>query len=299
MLTLLKEELARARRLDVFRFVAVAGVAGIVVGCVFFGVTSHRPTDADWSSARALQEKWQQDCLSDMARKDTQQPVCDPGDLASYLSPDIRVFDERSIPRTIVWSALLLGLAGWLSGAVMVGADWASGMLMLLLTWEPRRGRVLSARLIVAGVIAFILSAALLVALVVGLVVVATTRGLTSLPPGFWMSVVAAVLRVATITSIATVASGAVAFITRSATFAVAALFVYLVAVEASMSLHFPSVARWLVAQNVVTWTTGHRPVDLAPTHTYELGALGVLFLWTLVTVIVAAWTFHARDVTA
>jgi ABC-type transport system involved in multi-copper enzyme maturation permease subunit len=297
MKTLVSEELARALRLDVLRFVALAGVAGVVVGCMFFGATSHKPSEGDWASARALQAKWEQECAADNAGRTT-QPACDPGDLATYLPPDERTFDERSIPRTIMWSTLLLGLAGWLIGAAFVGGDSSSGMLALLLTWEPRRGRVMFARLLAAAAITFAASVGLLLVLVIGLVTVATTRGLTTLPSGFWLSVESTILRASTLAALAAVAAGGIAFLTRSAAYAMASLFVYLLAIEGAINFRLHSVAHWLVGQNAVTWVTGRRPVDLAVTRTFDFGALALLILWTSLLVAIAAWGFRRRDIT-
>jgi ABC-type transport system involved in multi-copper enzyme maturation permease subunit len=296
---ILAEEVARARRREVVRFVAVAAIAGVLVGSLIAGVRSHRPTAPEWAAAKANRAQAFQECLAAQAAESAPQQVsCDAGPIASWLSPDVRVFDLASLPNTVVWSGLILGLAGWLLGGALIGADWANGTMAMTLTWEPRRSRLLAAKLCAAGLVTFLLSVALLGTLVLGLLVV-KTRGLDLIPSDFWPNVGIASFRVALASAAAAVAAGALAFIARSATFAVAAVFVYLVVVEGPVHLRLPSIANWLIVENAIAWTRGTttRPLGTASGAGLDLAALGVLLFWLAFAVGIAWWIFRSRDI--
>ncbi len=300
MTTLFREELTRARRREVVRFVAIASLAGVLVGCIIAGVQSHRPSDEEWAAAEALQQRAFHECVAQgSGSMERQESECDPGPIASWLSPDIKVFDLESLPSTIVWSSLILGLAGWLMGSTLIGADWANGTMGMLLTWEPRRSRLLTAKLCAVALVTLVLSAVLLAALVLGLVGVAQTRGLTGVSSGFWTDVGFASVRVVIISTAAAVAAGAVAFVARSATFAVATLFVYLVAVEGPVHLRLPGLARWLIAKNAMAWTAGKGSdaVHAVSRNALDVSALGVVAIWLAVALAVSWWTFRTRDI--
>jgi hypothetical protein len=49
-------------------------------------------------------------------------------------------------PRRAAGTSLVLSSVGWMLGASAIGADWHAGHVTTILTWEPRRGRVLSRR---------------------------------------------------------------------------------------------------------------------------------------------------------
>lgn len=300
MIALFRQEVARACRREVVRFVAAAGIAGVLVGCAIAGVTTHRPSEAEWASARAQREGAYQQCLAPARPEsgESQVSTCDPGPVASWLAPNIRVFDLQSIPNTIIWSSLLLALAGWLVGGALVGADWASGTFASLLTWEPRRARLLFGRLSAVALVTFVLSTVLLAALVLGLTLVAFTRGLTFVSPGFWGTLAASSLRVIALSTAAALTAASLAFVSRSATFAVASLFVYLVAVEGPVYLRLPQLSRWLVVPNSYAWTTGRRPwIDAGSLIAFDAAAAGVLALWIALIIGTAFWTFKSRDV--
>jgi ABC-2 type transport system permease protein len=306
MITLFLEELARARRREVVRFVVLAGVAGVLLGCSITGVRSHRPIDADWAGARQSRQEAVQDCMASNSNPGASATDCDPGPPEIWLPPGLRVFDLTSILDTVVWSSLVLGLAGWLLGGALVGADWTSGTIATLLTWEPRRLRLLVAKLAAAGVLAFAIAIALLGMLVAGLFIVAATRGLNFAYPDFWGLVGAACVRVAIVSSIAAVTAGALAFVSRSATFAVASLFVYLVAVEGPLALRLPSVGSILMGQNAAAWVTGRTwgaEFDVVPgmppigLRLFDATALGLMMVWVTLVVATACWRFRSRDV--
>ena len=58
---------------------------------------------------------------------------------------------------------LLLVIGALIGGATVTGAEWRAGTVLGLLTWEPRRHRVLAARALAVGVLAAAISLILLI----------------------------------------------------------------------------------------------------------------------------------------
>ncbi|MCB1245954.1 MAG: ABC transporter permease subunit [Acidimicrobiia bacterium] len=80
----------------------------------------------------------------------------------------------------------LLGVAAVL-GASFIGAEYSAGTIETLLLWEPRRRRVLSAKVVVAAVVAFVLLIGLLAFLTAVLVPAGVWRGSTAgADAAFW-----------------------------------------------------------------------------------------------------------------
>ncbi|HVF20964.1 MAG TPA: hypothetical protein VNA14_12090, partial [Mycobacteriales bacterium] len=72
--------------------------------------------------------------------------------------------------------AVLLSVYAFLVGATYAGADWAAGTVQSLLTWEPRRVRVIVAK-VVALTVGVLLVGVLLHLVITGIVTVAADRG--------------------------------------------------------------------------------------------------------------------------
>jgi len=62
------------------------------------------------------------------------------------------------LPDVLLGTSLILVSVGWMLGASAIGADWHAGHLTTILTWEPRRGRVLFAKIAAALTGVFVLS---------------------------------------------------------------------------------------------------------------------------------------------
>lgn len=98
------------------------------------------------------------------------------------------------------WLLLIGGLAG---GASMVGAEWQAGSLVTQLTWEPRRARVLVARLVATGAVGFVLALVMLSLFTAALVPAAALRG--AMPPDrhWWLVYAGTVLRLSGLVALA------------------------------------------------------------------------------------------------
>lgn len=68
---------------------------------------------------------------------------------------------------------------GLLVGASAVGAEWGTGSMTVLLTWEPRRGRVLLAKWLATMTVVLVALVALLAAIAIIFLPIAVLRGTT------------------------------------------------------------------------------------------------------------------------
>ena len=120
---------------------------------------------------------------------------------------------------------LLPRLGGIIGGASVAGAEWRAGTVGTVLTWEPRRTRLLTARMgaavILAAAIATLLQLLSLVLLLPAVLVNGTTAGADT---GWWLALAAALVRASTLTALAALLALSIANIGRNTTAALAAI---------------------------------------------------------------------------
>ncbi|GIG01699.1 ABC transporter permease subunit [Catellatospora citrea] len=119
------------------------------------------------------------------------QPCQGPGrenfPAESFMPPSFD-FKQMFQPLLLIWASII-GMIAFVLGATFIGAEWASGSMMNLLTWRPKRMSVLGTKLAVllGGITAIALTTLALwtAALWATGVYRGTTEGLTS---GVWQS---------------------------------------------------------------------------------------------------------------
>ena len=194
---------------------------------------------------------------------------------------------------------VFLMMGGLIGGAGVVGGEWRTGSIATMLTWEPRRVRLLLTRLAAMALCAFtigmVLQAVLLVALLPTVLVNGSTAGADG---AFAVSLVAAMTRLALITALAAVLAGCVASISRSTAGAIIGLWVWMALGETLLRANKPWSGEYLLAENIATVVEWARPEGLV--HGRDpAGALALLLLYTLVLAGVAGRVFRRTDVIA
>ncbi|GAC1366069.1 MAG: hypothetical protein NVSMB32_10110 [Actinomycetota bacterium] len=243
-------------------------------------------------------------------------PTTSEADLYANLYQDPRfIFSENAdnFARGIVALMCLLGL---LVGASFVGAEWGAGTMASLLTWEPRRWRVLVAKLMAAVVVLAIAGAVFVALGVGGAWLVAAIRGSTAQTTHHLLVSVAktggrGLLLVALLTAGGCAASG----FSRHTPVALAVAIGYLVAVEGILRGLRPAWERWFLVPNgaavlsgkivlVVPQRVGGQPSPgttfLSPQTIFVLHAgRAALYLTAMAAVVVLFWavTFLRGDV--
>jgi hypothetical protein len=220
----------------------------------------------------------------------------------------MKLVDLRSL---LDGTAMLVILLGALLGSSLGGADHATGTITTLLTWEPRRARVLAARAIaIAGTVFLIavISQAWLGLVFTGAVALKGTFALT--PDGFAADVAAAIVRIAGVATCFALIGLAFATVGRSTVAAMGAFLGYLIVLEGFLAASVWGIARIALGRAANVAATGvpmqlpnPRPPRGATqeqlTFTLMPGrAWLTLAAWTLVLGVIAVAAFRLRDVT-
>jgi ABC-type transport system involved in multi-copper enzyme maturation permease subunit len=192
-------------------------------------------------------------------------------------------------------TASLFAIAGWLIGTSLAGAEWQAGTMTTLLTWEPRRFRVLVTKALAAaiGVFAMIL---LLDLLFTGLMaLVAATRGSTvGTDTSLVRSLVGLDVRVATLAAFGAILGLSLAMVTRNTGATLGIAFVYLVIVEGLFRQFLPGWRAWLLGDNSTIFLLAQTDAEIG--RSLWSAAL-VVVVWCIAWLSVATATFLARDV--
>ncbi|MDP9397200.1 MAG: hypothetical protein M3P96_04965 [Actinomycetota bacterium] len=150
------------------------GYLGLLLAGLALVFTQHSRDDA---GARAEAQARYEQILADCERyqqespgppegapEGFEEPPCAeqvPSADQMYLDPRFRVVTQ--LPELILASSVTWAMVAFLVGASALGADWSSRTLPALLTWEPRRSRVLltklAAVLLATGLVAVLVQA--------------------------------------------------------------------------------------------------------------------------------------------
>jgi hypothetical protein len=219
--------------------------------------------------------------------------------VAIRSSPEVGAdprFPLTMLPDVLKGTSIPLIIAGWLLGASFIGADWRAGTITTLLTWEPRRTRVIVAKVLACAVSVFALAMALQAVLGGVLSLDAVFRGTTAgVDASLWRETSGVAVRAAILASVASVVGFAVASIGRNTAAALGAGFVYIAVIENLVRGLRPGWQRWLFTDNAAVFITGGNV-----SFTFErtmLQALVLLAAYAAVLFAVGIMMFRARDV--
>jgi ABC-2 type transport system permease protein len=205
-------------------------------------------------------------------------------------------FHLTALSVTLQGLSPLLIIAAWLFGASFVGADWHTGALSTLLTWEPRRLRVMASKLAGCLIVVFLFVTIVQVLLGGGLALAAAMRGTAEGVDGAWMQkTVGIAFRVAALCGVGSAVGFAIASVARNTAAALGVGFGYTVIVENLVRGLRPRWVPWLMGDNAVVFITGHSPGPLFQRTIVQAGLL--LGAYTAALLVIAMAVFRARDV--
>ena len=231
----------------------VGAILLIVVAMIIAGANSHKPTQAQIAEAEAFSQKQFAQC---MRGQFSGSQFVGPGEQVPPGYASLQEFCRevsapvvdtglqfRDLALVLEHSGTFVVLLGVALAASLGGADWSAGTMTTLLTWEPRRIRVLLIRaLVVALVVAFVtlfLQGVLLGAFSLAVALRGTSLGA---PPGLVGTAVQTGLRVSTVAVGFGLVALAIATIGRSTVAALGVLFGYLVLFEGVIAGFRPSI---------------------------------------------------------
>ena len=167
-------------------------------------------------------------------------------------------FELRSLKGILQGTTAPLVVVAWLIGASVIGSDWQSRTITTLLTWEPRRARVLltkaGACIVVASVFALLAQGLLSAALLPSAYLHGTTAG----AGGDWfVSVLGVLLRGTGLVAIAAAVGFSVASIGRNTAAALGIGFAYFLVIENVVGSFLEDFRRWLILGNAIVLVSG------------------------------------------
>jgi ABC-2 type transport system permease protein len=205
--------------------------------------------------------------------------------------------------------ATLLPVMAFVIGASYLGADVKTGMLEQILTWEPRRLRVLAARTIGGIASIAVLSmvlAAFLVALLYGLAAATgTTDGTTS---ELWANVATAVLRTGAAAGLFFAIGLGITLLVNNSVGSIVGFVIYWFIIEGFLLAAFlPRVAVYLPITNASAFAQGPPvqrivgsvfgpEVTTVDDHSYVIAGV-ILAAWTVLALTTSSVVFKKRDV--
>jgi ABC-2 type transport system permease protein len=193
-------------------------------------------------------------------------------------------------------AAFFLLIGAVVGGASVIGAEWRAGTFVTLLTWEPDRRRVATAKLLACGLVAT--AAALVVQALFTAAFLPAALGpgtMEGLDAAWWRSVAGTELRVACLIGLAATVAASVALIGRNTAAALGVAFAYLMVVESIVGAWKPWAMRFLVGPNSAVFATGRDLEDEAFSRSTTAAGLTLLG-YAVVAALVAVGTFRRRD---
>ncbi|MGH2758456.1 MAG: ABC transporter permease [Actinomycetota bacterium] len=210
---------------------------------------------------------------------------------------------ESSVHTGFRISASILFTASVVVGASAVGAEWGAGVITTLLTWEPRRGRLMLGKGV--ATIAAVVVATLAIFVLIGLVMLpsGTLRGtMDGLTASWWWSTMGLAARGSAAVALGTALGVGLANVMRTAAGPIAAWMIFQFVVAPLLAFFWrPGLYRWFPDGNVQLLVGGFEDssingVALLPSVSALRGGL-VLAAYAGAVLIAGFASFRARDV--
>jgi ABC-type transport system involved in multi-copper enzyme maturation permease subunit len=255
-----------------------------------------RAADAEVDAQRVAAERCIQ-AHGGVAARDVTPAVRDKCVPAHFASVHDRRFHRQRLGGILKGTGGVLAILGLALGATLVGAEFASRGMTTLLTYEPRRLRVLAAKVVtgVAAMAAFAFVS--LVALGLALLPALVLHGapLAHNDPS-WAAVAGAIGRGTALVAVATGIGMAIATLGRSTAAALGAGFAYIVVLEYILGAFLKGWRPWLLLGNVIVFVSGQN--GSGDVHGRSVLGAGI-FLALVATglLALAAVAFRQRDI--
>jgi ABC-type transport system involved in multi-copper enzyme maturation permease subunit len=286
------------RSFRVFGLVALAGILLAVVITFFTADTQDDP------QATAFYEQPVQQCVQSFPDPGSVPPGFDNAEeFCREEGIPVHEFDNRfrltELTDVLEGMSVLLIILGLAFGASFIGAEWHSGTITTLLTWESRRTRVMVTKVLAIAFGVFL--AALSIQAVLGLLLwpVAVFRGTLEGTTWPWfVETLALAARGAFVAGLAAAIGFAIASLARNTTTALIIGFVYFAVAESIVRGLRPNWQHWLLGDNAAAYVIASPDQVFSIPGRTTLSALLVVVGYAVGAVAVATTFFRARDVT-
>lgn len=302
MTRLIGVEVRRLLARRAVRGVALVLIAGLVIGGIVLFAHSHRPTPQEIQAAERASSGRIEACTAGEGPPDeaippgmTRRQFCE-----QIVAQSTNVRMEFELTSYVNGAQSFTGLfvvALTALGASLIGAEWHAGTMTTLLTWEPRRLRVILTKLGVAFGLGFVGYLALQAFLFLVVLPAAAWRGSTvGLTSHWWSTTVALLLRGALLAGMGASVGAAVANIARNTAAAIVAAFAYSAVLEPLLRAWKPHLDRWLFSTNAVAFVSGSKDIFLFQPRSMTGSGL-VLSGYVVVLTMAAVASLLRRDV--
>jgi ABC-type transport system involved in multi-copper enzyme maturation permease subunit len=195
----------------------------------------------------------------------------------------------------ITMPSLMLIMGAVVGGASMVGAEWQAGTFATLLTWEPRRGRLLAARIAASAIVGFGIGVALLALFSAALVPTAMVHDGMPETRHWWFTLGITILKYSGLTALAAAVGTALGMIGKRTVFAMIALVGYLIGCELILRQYWEESRPWLLMRNMAIALGA----DQWYTNTATWKGAGILLGFSALIILAAYVLFARRDFTS
>jgi len=266
---LLATELRRLGRRRFTRVLLGLCVIGYLIAVAFVWQSHAKETPADIAQATAQRDqsieqirKDTTDCLAQHGNDEQQcgtVPTADEFPISQFLANN--PFRPDDVGDYALAIGVAVGMAGFLLAATFIGAEWSSKNIVAWLFYEPRRMRLMWAKLIVISAVLLTLS------LVAQLIWAMTARlllhyrgepvsSLGSAAPSFWADIAALQVRALLLVLPMALLGFGLANLIRNTAAALGVAFVYFVVVESVARSISPALQPFQFTTNVGAWVS-------------------------------------------
>lgn len=300
MKALFRVEVRRLLARRLFRSLTILVIAGFTLAGILTYLNSNDSPDAV-AAADAQRRAEVQQCIERFssgeesrgeaaATKQEQRAACER---------EVWVPDPRFVYVEVEWILMSMGIPlimlGWLMGASFIGAEYSNRTLTSLLTWEPRRKRVVAAKLGALSLVTFVWIALFQIFLASALYPAAALKGTTAgVDAAFGATIAGVGARVAAAGVVAALLGFSLALAGKSTAAALGVGFAHLAVVEGLIRTFRPAWVDWLIGDNLSLFLIGADDVSHLG-HSREAAAL-LLVAYAATAVLVAAAWFKRRE---
>lgn len=272
---LFRSELLRARSRRSVRWLVGLAVAGVLVvaGILWATTSSASLGDLDAAAERFLaeQREYYEMCIADPQIPEAEKemacwiPSEEEARANAFWMLEDRPFVHDDLTGLLSFAGGLGTLVALLIAASAGGADWGARTMGLLLSWEPRRLRLFTVRLVITTVTGAAAVAVVAAVALAAAAAVAASHGLdpalsltdSSIRPVDWGDARELALRWLPVGGLAAAGSFAVAMAARSTGWAIGAMIGLVTVVESVIQGLWAWGSQWLVQTNILAWLQG------------------------------------------
>ena len=293
MSRLFRVELRRilSRRLLRFSTLVVVGLL-IIAGAIVFFTSDMTPAEVEQVRADRLQSCVESQGFGNAPPGTTDLERFCREDMGDDIDPRL---DYVEVAEAVTELAFPFMMLGWIMGASFIGAEWSNRMVTTTLTWEPRRIRVLVAKMLALVVVVALWILFLLLFYAAAVYPAAAVHGITSTVDGTVLREMAeSMLRVDALAVVFALLGFALATMGKNTAAALGVGFAYLAVVETIIRGFKPEWSDWLLGDNISLFLLG---VQESPLNHGQGTAALILVGYIGALLLAATAVFRRREI--